>query len=75
MNLYFMNQREAVRYLMEVRREALARPGSDVIVKTHLHEIPGVEGVERVLLDIRAARASYFVECGSGTESRIVFVT
>jgi len=75
MNLYFMSQREAIRHLMEVRREALARPGSDVIVKTHLHEIPGAEGVERVLLDIRAARASYFVECSSGVENRIVFIT
>ncbi|CAH2811098.1 MAG: hypothetical protein CBARDMAM_6339 [uncultured Caballeronia sp.] len=61
MNLYFMNQREAIRYLLEVRRKALAKPGSDVIVKTHLREIPGVK---RVL----------FVECGSGAEDRIVFI-
>jgi len=47
MILYFMNQRDAIRYLVEVRRDALAKPSSEVIVKTHLHETPGVEGVER----------------------------
>ncbi|MFK4442407.1 hypothetical protein ABH944_002059 [Caballeronia udeis] len=75
MILYFMNQREAIRHLVQIRRDALAKPSSDVIVKTHLHESPGVEGVERVLLDVRAARTAYFVECGSKSEDRIVFIT
>ena len=75
MILYFMSQRDAVRYLVEVRRNALAKPTSDVIVKTHLHDTPGVEGVERVLLDVRAARTAYFVECGSTVGDRIVFIT
>jgi hypothetical protein len=75
MILYFMNQRDAIRYLVEVRRNALAKPSPEVIVKTHLHESPGVEGVERVLLDVRAARTAYFVECGSTVGDRIVFIT
>ena len=75
MILYFMSQRDAVRYLVEVRRNALAKPTSKVIVKTHLHDTPGVEGVERVLLDVRAARTAYFVECGSTVGDRIVFIT
>jgi hypothetical protein len=75
MILYFMNQRDAIKYLVEVRRDALARPSSNVIVKTHLHERPGVEGVERVLLDVRVARTAYFVECGSTVGDRIVFIT
>jgi len=75
MILYFMNQRDAIKYLVEVRRDALARPSSNVIVKTHFHERPGVEGVERVLLDVRVARTAYFVECGSTVGDRIVFIT
>lgn len=75
MILYFMSQRDAVRYLVEVRRDALVKPTSKVIVKTHLHDSPGVEGIERVLLDVRAARTAYFVECGSTMGDRIVFIT
>jgi hypothetical protein len=75
MILYFMNQRDAIKYLVEVRLDALAKPSSEVIVKTHLHESPGVEGVERVLLDVRAARITYFVDCGSTMGDRIVFIT
>ena len=75
MILYFMNQRDAIRYLVEVRRDTLARPSSRVIVKTHLHETPGLEGVERVLLDVRASLTAYFVECGSTVGDRIVFIT
>lgn len=75
MILYFMSQRDAIKYLVEVRRDTLTKPNSEVIVKTHLHESPGVEGVERVLLDVRAARTAYFVECGSTVGDRIVFIT
>ena len=75
MILYFMNQRDAIRYLVEIRRDVLAKPSSKVIVKTHLHDTPGVEGVERVLLDVRASRTAYFVECGSTVGDRIVFIT
>lgn len=75
MILYFMNQRDAIKYLVEVRLDALARRSSEVVVKTHLHESPGVEGIERVLLDVRAARTAYFVECGSTVGDRIVFIT
>lgn len=75
MILYFMSQRDAVRYLVEVRRDALVKPTSKVIMKTHLHDSPGVEGIERVLLDVRAARTAYFVECGSTMGDRIVFIT
>jgi hypothetical protein len=75
MILYFMNQRDAIRYLVEIRRDVLAKPNSKVIVKTHLHDTPGVEGVERVLLDVRASRTTYFVECGSTVGDRIVFIT
>ena len=75
MILHFMSQRDAVRYLVEIRRDTLAKPSSKVIVKTHLHEGAGIEGVERVLLDVRAARTAYFVECGSAEGDRIVFIT
>jgi hypothetical protein len=75
MILYFMSQRDAIKYLVEVRREVLAKPSLKVVVNTHLHECPGVEGIERVLLDVRASRTSYFVECGSTVGDRIVFIT
>jgi len=75
MLLYFMNQQDAIRYLVEVRRDIVSNPYSKVIIGTHLHEGPGAGGVERVLLDVRAARVSYFVESGSTVGDRIVFIT
>ncbi|MDB5782326.1 MAG: hypothetical protein JWQ50_2241, partial [Caballeronia mineralivorans] len=35
MILYFMSQRDAIKYLVEVRRDTLTKPSSEVIVKTH----------------------------------------
>jgi hypothetical protein len=40
-----------------------------------LHEKLSTDAIERVLLDVRAARVSYFVQSGSTVEDRIVFIS
>jgi hypothetical protein len=75
MQRYFMTRRDAIKYLMGIGREAEANRHSPVIVNTHLHEILGADAVERVLLDVRAARVSYFMQSGSTVGDRIVFIS
>jgi hypothetical protein len=74
MQLYFMTRRDALKYLMAIRSEAGTNRHSAVVVNTHLHEF-GTDAVERVLLDVRAGRVSYFVQSGSAVGDRIVFIS
>ena len=75
MHIHFMTRRCAIKHLMEIRREAAANPNSRVIVNTHLREGLGADRIERVLLDVRAARVSYFVQRGSTVGDRIVLIS
>jgi|HubBroStandDraft_6_1064221.scaffolds.fasta_scaffold2665157_2 hypothetical protein len=74
MQLYFVTRRDAIKYLMAIRSEAGTNRHSAVLVNTHLHEF-GADAVERVLLDVRAGRVSYFVQSGSAVGDRIVFIS
>jgi hypothetical protein len=75
MQRYFMTRRDAIKYLMEIRREAGANRHSPVIFNTNSHEKLSADAVERVLLDVRAARVSYFVQSGSTVGDRIVYIS
>jgi hypothetical protein len=70
-----MTRRGAIKYLMELRRDTAADPRSPVTIDTHLHEGRGADGVERVLLDVRAGRVSWFVQSGVTVGDRIVFIS
>jgi hypothetical protein len=75
MDTHFMTRRCAIKHLMEVRLEAAANPNSRLIVNTHLGEGVGADRIERVLLDVRAARVSYFVQRGSTVGDRIFLIS
>jgi hypothetical protein len=75
MDTHFMTRRCAIKHLMEVRLEVATNPNSRVIVNTHLGKGVGADRIERVLLDVRAARVSYFVQHGSTVGDRIFLIS
>jgi hypothetical protein len=74
MDQYFMTREGAIRRLLAIRQEVAATAHSPITVVGRRTDGLEVNGIERVLLNVRAGRLSCFFYSGAA-EDQLVFIS